>query len=44
MPTKAEPDDGERDPEIYAAAGIEFKFDADTVAPLMELVAAELEL
>ncbi len=31
-------------PEIYAAADIEFKFDAATVAPLMELVAAELDL
>ncbi|MBI5878121.1 MAG: M3 family oligoendopeptidase [Chloroflexi bacterium] len=29
-------------PEIYATAGIEFKFDAGTVAPLMELVAKEL--
>ncbi len=31
-------------PEIYSAADIQFKFDADTVAPLMEMVAEELEL
>jgi len=29
-------------PETYAAAGIEFRFDAGIVAPLMEMVAAEL--
>ena len=31
-------------PEIYEAAGITFKFNAETVAPLMEMLAEELSL
>ncbi|MBI1802397.1 MAG: M3 family oligoendopeptidase, partial [Chloroflexi bacterium] len=31
-------------PDIYAAAGIQFRFDAEIIAPLMEMLAKELAL